>query len=109
MTITLDLTPEEETRLKAVASIRGVKPEAHAHDVLANLLRDAFIPQQPRRPGKKEWEGLITAAKSGDVAARLQLIEMAPPIATHNPVTGEPYRAISDEALRRENVHEDRD
>jgi len=46
MTITVELTPEQETRLMSEANKRGVKPEEYASELLAYSLTS--LPKTPQ-------------------------------------------------------------
>lgn len=55
-----------------------------------------------------EQERLIAAVKAGDKDAWHKLLHMTPPVSPIDLETGEPAHPIPDEALRRENMYEDR-
>ena len=91
MTVTLELTPEIEARLAQHAAARGVTPEDYLADFLAeNLPPVVEAKEKPfyERATKEEW-----------------LAEFHRWVDSHEN-RGEPY--LSDEALRRENIYEDR-
>ncbi len=87
--------------------MRGVKPEEHAHTLLANLLRDVPVPKQERLADQEERDRLIAAVKSGDKKARLKLMVMVPDIPAVDTVTGGPTPIMPQEALSREYIYED--
>lgn len=56
MTLTLDLTPEEEARLQTAAARRGLNAEAFAHKLFAASLSALPVEQAPL--SDEEWERL---------------------------------------------------
>ena len=98
MSITIDLAPDEEKRLREMAAQRGIEAGKQAREMLASLL------QQPITSNR---EALMAAAKAGDREAWLELLDLAPPIAAFDPGTGQPTPVMSREALSREFIYED--
>ncbi|MDQ2799820.1 MAG: hypothetical protein M3Y13_09275 [Armatimonadota bacterium] len=101
MTLMLELTPDLEGALAEQARQQGTTPEGFA---LAGLRTVLGISE---RSAENARAGLLAAARAGDKDAWYALLEMAPPIAQCDSVTGLPTAAPPREALRRENLYED--
>lgn len=109
MTLMIDLTPEEQARLRQLAARRGRQEKEQAQEMFRRSL-DSEWPEEEdaNRPGPEEMERLIAAVKAGDNDAWHKLLRMTPPVSRIDPETGELAKPISDEALRREHMYEDR-
>lgn len=85
MTITIDLPPEKEQRLRDMAQRAGVPVEEYVLDLVDKQAPAAPVPELPEP--RDEWEEwLINFAKRH------------PPVERH----------LTDEDLSRENIYEDR-
>lgn len=108
MTLMIDLTPEEQARLRQLAARRGRQEKEQAQEMFRRSLDSEWPEEEDAgRPSPEEMERLIDAAQAGDLEARLRLLEIAPPIPSLDPMTGKPTPLMSREALRREYIYED--
>lgn len=108
MTLILDLTPQELSRLRQLAAQRGRQEQEQAQEMFRRSL-DSEWPEEEdtSRPDSEEMERLMAAARGGDLEARLRLLEIAPIIPSVDQITGKPTPIMSREALRREYIYED--
>jgi hypothetical protein len=90
MTVTINLPPETESEVAALASAKGLAVE----DYLPRLIQRALpSSRHSLQQGSEEW---------------LDLLNQAPPVARINSAAGQARPAVSDDSLRRENLYEDR-
>ena len=101
MTITLDLTPSEEARLRAMAALQGKEAEACAADLLK---RDLGMPEAPSS-GKYTMTDFVEAAKRDGITL---IPQGTPEWREALQSLGRPLGfSLSIEATSRENIYDD--